>query len=435
VNYESIKELAKRDGRRVTDLIALAPQNDPFYAGTPGDWAMGEWFVDLWNKFGYGTGVHLRRVHYQIISQDPPVKLPNGKPYENTEGCWDVLSAAAKAARYLRLVEPSAFVDRRNPEPHIYTNERSEAPAIEIYGNLWSDSLELPSFPDLPSYEVNNYIGDQRYHLEIWCEKSTMNDVLIPFCERYGINLVTGVGEMSITATLDAVRRIGARGKPARLLYISDFDPAGQSMPVAVGRKIEYFVRSESLDADIRLFPVVLTEAQCKEYRLPRTPIKDTERRAARFEERYGAGSTELDALEALYPGELTTILRRLVQAYFDSDLSWRASDAKHQLQEDLENERQAIIGRHAGEISELEDGYNALRAEFAQRMQSYSDRITRLWQAISDEMNAAPIDIDDYPVPEAAEGDEFGDGLYNSERDYLDQIDAYKTFQGKMAA
>jgi len=46
--------------------------------------------------------------------------------------------------------------------------------------------------------------------------------------------------------------------------------------------------------------------------------------------------------------------------------------------------------------------------------------------------MDAASIDIADYPVSEAEEGDEIGDGLYNSERDYLEQIDAYKKFQGK---
>lgn len=31
-----------------------------------------------------------------------------------------------------------------------------------------------------------------------------------------------------------------------------------------------------------------------------------------------------------------------------------------------------------------------------------------------------------------AEEGDEIGEGLYNSERDYLGQIAVYKEFQGK---
>ncbi len=97
-NYDAIKALAKARGCKVTDLIALAPQNDPFYTGTPNDLALGEWFADLWLRFDYTRGVHIRRVHYQVVSQDPPVLLPNGKPYENTETCWDVLSMASKAA-------------------------------------------------------------------------------------------------------------------------------------------------------------------------------------------------------------------------------------------------------------------------------------------------------------------------------------------------
>ena len=65
MNYEQIKQLARQMGQRVTDLIPLAPQNDPFYTGTPGDWALAEWFAGLWQAFNYATKVHIRRVHYQ----------------------------------------------------------------------------------------------------------------------------------------------------------------------------------------------------------------------------------------------------------------------------------------------------------------------------------------------------------------------------------
>jgi hypothetical protein len=99
VNYEQIKQLARATGQRVTDLITLAPQNDPFYTGTPSDWALGEWFAGLWQVFNYQTKVHIRRVHYQIVSQDPPIMLPNGKVYENTEECWNTLNLASTLIR------------------------------------------------------------------------------------------------------------------------------------------------------------------------------------------------------------------------------------------------------------------------------------------------------------------------------------------------
>ena len=80
MDYSTIKALAKEHGRRVTDLIVLAPQNDPFYVGTNNDQTMAAWFAELWDRFDYTSGVHIRRVHYQIISQETPVLLPNGKP-------------------------------------------------------------------------------------------------------------------------------------------------------------------------------------------------------------------------------------------------------------------------------------------------------------------------------------------------------------------
>ncbi len=37
MNYKGIKLLARDQGVSIRDLIALAPQNDPFYTGTRGD--------------------------------------------------------------------------------------------------------------------------------------------------------------------------------------------------------------------------------------------------------------------------------------------------------------------------------------------------------------------------------------------------------------
>lgn len=90
--YDRINELKRLLRSRgvkanISDLIVLAPQNDPFYAGTPTDWDMARWFMGLWGSYGYSHNVHLRRVHYQHVSQLAPVKH-DGQSYENTEGDW-----------------------------------------------------------------------------------------------------------------------------------------------------------------------------------------------------------------------------------------------------------------------------------------------------------------------------------------------------------
>ncbi len=432
MNYEMIKQLAREMGCKVTDLIPLAPQNDPFYTGTPGDWALGEWFAALWHQFAYTDKVHIRRVHYQIVSQRTPILLPNGKPYENTAECWDTLNMASKAARYLQLVDPAAFSDRRNDDPVICASSASPDPRIVLHSNLWQELLHLPPFPDLPAYGTRGFRGEQRYHLEVWCEKSTMNDVLIPLCERYGANLQTGSGELSITATLALAKRLEHANKPARILYVSDFDPAGQSMPVAVSRKLEYFIRHADLALDVRVFPVVLTVDQVQYYQLPRTPIKETERRRGGFELRHGEGAVELDALEALYPGELQTVLSQYIESYYDMTLDERVQQVEDETQTRLESIHRQVVDRYAEDIDALQRAYALLQDEFDGRMQGYSDQLTALWQAIRQELSLSAPRLSPSMLPEADIAGEIGDGLYDSTRDYIEQIDAYKEFQGK---
>lgn len=434
MDYESIKLLAKEVKCRVRDLIALAPKNDPFYVGTPTDWKKAHWFTDLWHRFGYTTGVHLRRMHYRIISQEKPVLLHDGLPYENTERCWDYLGEASKKARYLEMVDPAAFVDRRNPDPRIYREWHDSTPSIYVEDD-WEglDDIQLPEFPDIPDYSIDDFYADQRYHLEIWCEKSTMDDILDPLGRRYGVNIQTGVGEMSITSVCELSQRFRT-DKPSRILYISDFDPAGQSMPVAASRKAEYFVNKMGREGyNVRLFPLVMTIDQVQQYQLPRTPIKDGERRAGAFEERYGEGAVELDALEALYPGELERILVDTIAHYYDGTLSRRTVEVYNELVDDLDERQQAVIDEHAAELEELQQEYEVIRREFAGRIAQVSGRVSVLYNTMRAELRTRVPDINDYPIPKANEGEEFDDGLYNSRRDYIDQIMAYKQFQGKL--
>jgi hypothetical protein len=436
-NYDAIKAMARDEGCSVLDLIALAPRNDPFYIGTTGDWAVARWFADLWRRFGYSKGVHLRRVHYEIISQAIPVRMPNGEPYENTERCWDFLTLAGKQARYLELVDPLAFVDRRNPDPVSYVPEPPGDPYSYTRNSMAWDAIQIPDFPEVPYYDLYNYEGQQRYHIELWAEKSTMNDVLLPICEEYGAVLQTGLGELSLTATLNAVKeRIVARGKPTRIFYISDFDPAGMSMPVAVSRKIEYWLRTrDDLDfsEDVKLFPIVLTANQVARYRLPRTPIKDSERRAGKFEARFGTGAVELDALQALYPGELARIVQAAMDHYYDHDLDDRVNRAYEEVRHVLDSIQSEVADRYDDQIAELRKEYQSLRDEFTARFKTINESLKGTYRKIQDELDDAKPDLDEYPIPEAEWGEEMDNPLLDTDLDYRDQITVYKEFQGKV--
>jgi len=429
-DHREIKARARREDKHIADLIALAPKNDPFYSGTPKDVESAGWFGRLWKRFGYSAGIHIRRVHYQILSQDPPVLMPDETPYENTERCWRFINAASKAARYLGEVDPAAFVDRRNPDPILWAKPDTHA-HVSVLADDEQSEFGLPEFPPLPSYELKDFEGRQRYLVEVWCEKSTMNDVLLPLCEQYGANLVTGVGELSITAVLHLVSdRIAAMHKPTRILYVSDFDPAGMSMPVAVARKIEYFVREKQLHENIQLRPVVLTLDQVRDYRLPRTPIKESEGRKAHFEEHYGSGATELDALEALHPGVLHEILEAEILRYYDADLVARADDARASLQERLSTIEGDSRAELADEIGPLEDEYRELRDAFAGRIADWHERMRSVQARLAARLHEHKPDLKDFPAPEGRRADDPDWVLYDSGLDYDEQLARYKEFQ-----
>lgn len=436
-NYSTIKDLAAQLRQRglkyaVTDLIALAAQNDPFYVGTDTDIKNGRWFAALWQQFGYAGNIHLRRMHYQIISQAEPVLMPDGAPYENTLKCWNYLEMASKNARYLEYVDPQAFVDRRNPEPKLFAVSGQGAPQIYLTDDLSYWDFAFPAEPSLPRYGTDGFLPDQRYHLEIWVEKSTMNDVLLPLCERYGVNFVTGVGEQSITSTIQLVQRAIQSGKPVRVFYISDFDPAGRSMPVAVARKAEYYLQKFRADLDFRLFPIALTQEQCHFYSLPRTPIKETEKRKDHFEQQHGDGATELDALEALHPDALRGLVQEAILNYYDGALATNVRSQQEALEQDLKAVRRNVLAAHIDELEELAAEYETLRTEFEERMASYKEQYSNVWHAMHQELEAECLNIANYPLPEGEERAELGDGLLDSRRSYLAQLHVYKAFQGK---
>jgi hypothetical protein len=450
LDYERLKELAESLGRPFASVFVLSGRNDPFMADMPSRRAAAMWFADIWERLKLTPGMHDRRIHYLIISQQTPVLDVNGEAYENTEACWKRLTYAIRDARYLELIPASAIVDRRSPDPAIFRTygkgedeegEDSEAHIYPSAGGTGSATVEI-SGPELwlPSLKLSKPTISQPYHLEIFCEKSTINDVLMPLGEQYRINIILGIGETSATACEALVERARESGRPVRVLYVSDFDPAGQSMPLAAARKIEFYGRSvEGLDIQVR--PVALTHDQCVRYRLPRTPIKDSEVRGARFEARFGEGATELDAMEAVRPGELRRILVREIERYHDGTLDHRIRAAANEVAGEIVAITRQIHGRHADAIAALEAEQATISAE-VERMRErvaameseFDERARPILAAIAQELRDAAPDADDYEWPEPEDADEDDDPLFDSTRDYVEQVERYREHQGKEA-
>jgi hypothetical protein len=453
---EELKAAARELGcRSMTDLLALARKNDPFMFGGPADLRDAEWFADLWSEFGYTRGVHLRRVHYQVFSTRG--RTATGEQYENTSKCWDDLNGAAKAARYLGLVDAEAFTDARNDPPRIYVQPRDEEPypavALEpgVDGEQWG-GWYVPSYSAgllhslrMPGVEVGGYDydpADQAALVELWIEKTTMDDVLIPVCRELNVNLLSGAGFQSITAVISLLRRAERHGKPAHVLYIADFDPAGDAMPAAVARRAQFWREVLGISAELTLDPLALTRAQVGEYALPRAPVKVDKNgvpdaRGKRFEQVNGEGIVELDALEALHPGELAELVRHAVQPYRDERIRGDLSAARHQAQRLADEQWTAATEAEQAELEEISDELAGIRqrygpvladlnrelAERRERLADLEDRLRSVYHVtvfgLPGRPQARPPDVDTTAM------------LYDSRRDWRDQLTAFRAAKG----
>jgi hypothetical protein len=374
-----------------------------------------------------------------MISQPEPLMMPElqvgGKrrvaealPYINTERCMKAFNTMSCDARYLGLINAEDLIDRRNAEPIIYLpSEEEDNAALATRGQFICEPVNL----EIPHLTVIAPVIRQRYHIEIWAEKTTMNDVLLPLCQQYGINLITGMGELSYTRCLGAVARAGRSELPLRILYLSDFDPGGLSMPTAVARKIEFELRTKEHDLDIQVRPILLTPEQCVYYELPRIPLKDTETRKAVFEKRFGEGATELDALEALHPSELARLLTKEILRYYDTGLERRIQNKVADVEEELKPINAGVRRKFRKELAKLK----AARKKEDTRANAFKKKWSPTLAKIKKALNAAAPDLSQTKWPEPKPGDEDPDPLFDSTRDYLTQVDRFKRHQAKPTA
>jgi hypothetical protein len=317
-------------GGKLGDLTVLSAQVDPYRLNTPAFHADGAWLAEQMVALRLADRrIHLRGLHYALVSTSGLVK-PNGEPYRNTEKDWLWLqSGAAKAARWLGYVRFDQITDERNWPPVIKVKGAEPVETFVYLGD--GITIRVPDEEDMkPTVGVSNFGARQPYHLVIYGEKTSLADVLTPLCDRYDADLYLPSGEISDTL-LYQMAKVGADdGRPMVLLVLADFDPSGNQMAVSIGRKLQAFRDLHFRDLEFELRPVALTEEQVREFDLPSTPLKETERRADGWRAAHGGlEQTEIDALATLKPHVLTEIVRDAITPFYDSTLASRTWEAK----------------------------------------------------------------------------------------------------------
>lgn len=296
--------------------------------------------------------------------------------------------------------------------------------------------IEFFEFPDRPHYHLDKYPTNQRYQIEIWCEKSFSS--LDRLAEEYGAVFQKGKGEMALACAHMLTERRKKYNRPVRIFYIHDLDPSGHGMPVSVARKLEFLledIRGNEDVPDVKLYNLVLTKEQVLHYDLPPAPVKSTDPRKNAWEVQFGKDIVELNALEEMHKGALARIVRNAIRHYYDTQLGVRAYQAQAAFKEYLEEIEQGVYDEFP-ELEELEDAYDTLVAQVEPELKRINDGIAVTWQRISDRLNEEMPDIEEYleenPLPVARAAEELPDPLYDSTRDEFNQLAIYKQHQGK---
>ena len=311
---QHIKEESEAAGLSINDLTVLSVGNDPYRFDNQKGHELGQWFAK-WKTFfvpDERSVVHLRGLHYMLVAKGD-VQKPDGTIYTNTDKNWVWLqSRASKAARWLEYVPFECIRDQRASPPVDFSKADDQDDDDEAGSRrlLPGDTVDIPDLLNLLPVASwsRGKLHRQPFRIVFIGEKSSLEDVLRPIAERVKGELFLGTGESSESHISEIAARADADGRPLVVLYFSDFDPSGHQMAVSVARKIQAHVDMRFPDLRAELHHVALTLDQVKQYELPSTPLKETEKRAERWREVMQHEQTEIDALAALRPDVLRQI-------------------------------------------------------------------------------------------------------------------------------
>jgi hypothetical protein len=397
--------------------------------------------------------------------------MPDGHNYENTLPHFGMLCNAIRDARYLGMIKPEAIIDRKNPPARVFYRPIEDCDASVSVSNGHIERHDYGTYYKPPeiTFPVTLFgrpVRGQPCMIEIWVEKSTINDIVDPIGREFGVNVQTFTGEASSTACTNLIDRAIEAGRPVRILHIVDQDPAGDDMPVSAAVKVGFWLKKLAPDLDVQLHHICLTSDQCQEFNLPRTPIKPKDVRLAQFEERFGeGGGTELDALETLHHGTLREIIMEHIYRFHDPDLDSNLKDAIDEFEDtlvDADDEveaefdeaivawrmrRDAIASAFEEKVGKAKAKYDRFCSLARDRLQHFvdaaEDEIMEMENALVDDgekllkdMNErleeiAP-DPNEHEWPEPAVDDDGDDALFDSARGYVEQMDIFREHQGK---
>lgn len=449
------------------DVLLQSPRRDPLNVGTSSDHAKGRWFEDLWREAisqREADSIHIRGLHYVVVQLDRDVEPPSSRTswdrYRNASKCYGYLTDAGACARVLGYVPIGGVVDEKNQQERIteYTGHDVEPDSRLILNNNGYQSPRVPDVDDEARLKFDdlddlidkiakqcarsnasrlsfNVAEQQPYHVELWSEKALPDAVRRTARDAGADAIVEGEGHLSYRVAHDFVTRVERAGKPAVVLYLADFDPAGEAMPGAMAAKISWLDKSDALSHRVHLSRLAVTADQVDELDLPREPVdvdpakKGYHTLAEDWMDERGGGAVELSALEADLDN-YRQIVRDGVLSVSDTDIRSANEDVKEEFADEVEER-----AREKLEDSDLDSKVSDLRdwvERFNDELEAAREPLENLrdvadegidddWdQTIQDAIDS--VDMPDVDVPDG-DADPPASPLYDSERDYMANV------------
>lgn len=466
---DKLRDMAKQLKVKNKDLLALTPQYDPFYIENEANHKKGKWAKELlawvlekWNerkkeleKIGIivGNMPHLRAIHYLLVTGHPnPIKW-DGKRYVGSYSEWAKLQGCFKYAKILKYIPFGVIEDHKHPQiiKNLYrdddinlnspeykeisqiftTNDvRVYLPKADIRDKLKIETIIFDELEKLNKAVNKDIQGRIPVHIEIWTEKQ--RELVDLIAKEYWVNVQNAVGQQSYENIYSLLNRAieDSGNKPLRIIFLSDYDPRGEmTMPVGVSRLVEWMLYhlDEFKGHDVKLKKLMLTEEQVIKYELPHAPVKETESMKKRWKKERGEGVVEIDAIETLFAVEMVSILREELERYVPKNITDKIDEFNKKLIRTIEEYNTLLDQKIENTFWDFEE---KIREVIKPAIKDFEETITI---DVTSEYERVKELENDWKEPdwEVNDGND-NDWLYDSKRNYIEQMEYYKKIRGK---
>lgn len=254
-----------------------------------------------------GYQLTLRQLYYQFVARD---LLPD-KWRDKQTGSKNNIRAYKNLGNLINDARQAGLIDWS------YLEDRNRGTSIPGHWTSPAGILRSAAY----SFRIDKW-ENQPYHVEVLVEKDALSGVLGPVCEQLDIGLTANKGYSSASTMYGIGKRLERKseeGKKIRVLYLGDHDPSGIDMTRDVEDRLGLY---SWLGKEVEVVRLALNFNQVLQWNPPENPVKETDSRSEKYNQKFGESCWELDAVE---PKELAALVEEAVFEVRDLEL-WKES-------------------------------------------------------------------------------------------------------------